>query len=269
VLAAGGMVVLFFLAGRMNAITFGMLTGGFAASSFEILLLISFQIIYGYVYFLTGVIISIFMAGLAFGAILGYKVLRGSDFRNFIFVQLCIGGYALIFPLVLTSLNSIAANSYLVHAVFSFATFAFALCIGAEFALGSRLQKGSVSTIASNLYSVDLVGSAIGALLVTAYLIPLLGITKVFHNSRSDVCERGGFHPQPEKILGHSFVSGQKRRQCCFKKIILCFLDPSWSPPYRGRKNPFLFREGLRRGIALTSVLRFKMQSYLLETGQE
>lgn len=179
VLAAVCVAVLIFLAGRMNAITFGILTGGFAASSVEILLLISFQIIYGYVYFLTGVIISIFMAGLAFGAMLGYKVLRGFDFRNFIFAQLCIGGYALIFPLLLTFLNSISTNSYLVHFLFATATFAFALCIGAEFALGSRLQEGSVLTKASNLYSVDLVGSAIGALLVTAYLIPLLGITKV------------------------------------------------------------------------------------------
>ncbi len=70
-MAAGGMVVIIFLAGRMNTITLGILTGGFAASSVEILLLISFQIIYGYVYFLTGVIISIFMAGLAFGAFIG------------------------------------------------------------------------------------------------------------------------------------------------------------------------------------------------------
>jgi predicted membrane-bound spermidine synthase len=51
--------------------------------------------------------------------------------------------------------------------------------MGAEFALATRLQKGNVSTIASNLYSVDLAGSAVGALLVSAYLIPLLGITKV------------------------------------------------------------------------------------------
>ncbi len=178
-LAAGGLVVLIFLAGRMNAITFGVLTGGFAASSVEILLLISFQIIYGYVYFLTGVIISIFMAGLAFGAKLGSKGLQHSDIQSFISVQLCIGSVALISPLGLTFLNSNSENSFLVHAAFAFATFAFALCIGAEFALASRLQKGDVSTIASNLYSVDLVGSAIGALLVTAYLIPLLGITKV------------------------------------------------------------------------------------------
>ncbi len=178
-LAAGGLVVLIFLAGRMNAITFGILTGGFAASSVEILLLISFQILYGYVYFLTGVIISIFMAGLAFGAKLGSKGLHDSDIQSFISVQLCIGSVALISPLGLAFLNNLSANSYLVHAVFAFATFAFALCIGAEFALASRLQKGNVSTIASNLYSVDLVGSAIGALLVTAYLIPLLGITKV------------------------------------------------------------------------------------------
>ena len=178
-LAAGGAVVLIFLARRMNTITFGILTGGFAASSIEILILISLQIIYGYVYFLTGIIISIFMAGLAFGAILSSKVLRRSDIQSFISVQVCIGGIALISPLGLIFLNSHSTNFYLVHTIFSFTTFVFALFIGAEFAVASRLQKGNVSTIASNLYSVDLVGSAIGALLVTAYLIPLLGITKV------------------------------------------------------------------------------------------
>ena len=85
----------------------------------------------------------------------------------------------MISPLGLTFSDNHSTNFYLVHAVFVIATFAFALCIGAQFALASRLQKGKVSTIASNLYSIDLAGSAIGALLVTAYLIPLLGITKV------------------------------------------------------------------------------------------
>ncbi|MGA9405940.1 MAG: fused MFS/spermidine synthase, partial [Bacteroidota bacterium] len=153
-LAAGGAVVLIFLARRMNTITFGILTGGFAASSIEILILISLQIIYGYVYLLTGIIISIFMAGLAFGAILSSKVLRRSDIQSFISVQVCIGGIALISPLGLIFLNSHSTNFYLVHTIFSFTTFVFALFIGAEFAVASRLQKGNVSTIASNLYSV-------------------------------------------------------------------------------------------------------------------
>ncbi|MGA7161225.1 MAG: fused MFS/spermidine synthase [Bacteroidota bacterium] len=179
ILAAGGLLVVIFLAGRMNTITFGVLTGGFAASSVEILLLISLQIIYGYIYFLAGVIISIFMAGLALGAMAGYKVPRRSNIDRFISVQLYIGIFALIAPAGLTFLNSHSTNFYLVHSIFFTSTFAFALCIGAEFTLASRLQKGNISTIASNLYSVDLVGSAIGALLVTAYLIPLLGIMKV------------------------------------------------------------------------------------------
>ncbi len=106
-------------------------------------------------------------------------MLRRSDIHSFIFVQVCIGSFALISPLGLNFLDNHSTNFYLVHAVFVIATFAFALCIGAQFALASRLQKGKVSTIASNLYSIDLAGSAIGALLVTAYLIPLLGITKV------------------------------------------------------------------------------------------
>ncbi len=180
-LAGAGAVVLVFLAGRMNAITFGILTGGFAASSVEVLLLISFQIIYGYVYFLTGVIISIFMAGLGLGAAAGSRDLRHRDIYSFILVQSSIACAALISPAVLGFVNSRSDNTLLVHAVFVVAAFTFALFIGAEFALASRLQNGSVSTIASNLYSVDLAGSAVGALLVTAYLVPLLGIAKVFY----------------------------------------------------------------------------------------
>jgi spermidine synthase len=179
VFALIGVGVAILLAGRMTTITFGILTGGFAATATEIVLLISFQIIYGYVYLAIGVIITIFMAGLAIGALLSDRFTWGSSIRRFTVLQVCIGGFVLLIPAALSALKNVAGHSFLVQAAFSFLTLVIALFVGAEFAQASRLERGTVAAIASNLYSVDLVGSALGALLVTSYLIPLLGITKV------------------------------------------------------------------------------------------
>ncbi len=174
-----GVVLVIFLARRMNAITFGIFTGGFAGTASEIILLISFQIIYGYMYLATGAIITLFMAGLALGAFLTDRFAAGNRMRRFILLQICIGGFALLVPPVLAALKVVAEYTFLVQAAFSFLILVISLLIGAEFAEASQLQKGTVASIASNMYSVDLVGSAIGALLVSSYLIPLLGITKV------------------------------------------------------------------------------------------
>jgi predicted membrane-bound spermidine synthase len=48
-----------------------------------------------------------------------------------------------------------------------------------QFALASKIQKKSISSAAAESYSSDLLGSAFGALLTSAFLIPLLGIIKV------------------------------------------------------------------------------------------
>ena len=45
--------------------------------------------------------------------------------------------------------------------------------------MGSRMQKGSVPAVTSGIYSADLAGSAFGALIVSAFLIPLIGLVKV------------------------------------------------------------------------------------------
>ena len=56
---------------KINTVNFGMLTGGFAASSAEVILLLAFQVIYGYAYQASGLILTMFMAGLAAGSMYG------------------------------------------------------------------------------------------------------------------------------------------------------------------------------------------------------
>ncbi|MEA2037683.1 MAG: hypothetical protein U9O94_09305, partial [Nanoarchaeota archaeon] len=59
-------------------------------------------------------------------------------------------------------------------------TIIIASLVGMEFPLASKLFfKDKVGETAGKLYNADLVGACLGALLVSALLIPILGIFKV------------------------------------------------------------------------------------------
>jgi spermidine synthase len=59
---------------RANALNKAVFAAGFAGTSIELMLLFSFQILYGYVYFAAGVFIMIFMSGLAIGSLYWQKI---------------------------------------------------------------------------------------------------------------------------------------------------------------------------------------------------
>jgi spermidine synthase len=173
------LIALVFVALNMNVISFGVFTGGVAASSVEILLLLSFQIIYGYVYQMLGFIVAVFMAGLAFGALYARRKLTQPTVQGYVVVQFVVGAYCVLLPAALVWLKGGAHDALAVHVIFLLLTFALASLIGIEFAVASKLRHGTVTSIASELYSIDLMGSAIGAFAVTAYLVPLLGLINV------------------------------------------------------------------------------------------
>ena len=200
----GGVVILLvvFLA-RLNAVTFGIFVGGFAASSIEVVLLISFQILYGYVYQITGLLITIFMGGLAFGSLQRDRLIPRASMKAYASLLMGIALFALVLPTLLTGLQSSTPSYVVVHALFFLLTFVFATLIGAQFSVASSLQKGRVDSVASELYGVDMIGSAIGALMVAACLIPMLGIVNVcfviaalsFTGGLSSFVQRG-FHDE-------------------------------------------------------------------------
>ena len=163
----------------MNPVNFAMFAGGFSASSIEFLLLIAFQIIYGYVYQMTGVIIMIFMGGLAFGSIVLSKGLRKRAKSNYLLITVLIGLFAFLLPAILILLKDYISDRILIHFILFTATFLIALMVGVQFSLASRIQQGRVGSIAGKLYSADLFGSAIGVLVVTVLLLPLLGVVTV------------------------------------------------------------------------------------------
>jgi spermidine synthase len=168
-----------FVSMKFNPVNCGIFTGGFAASSVEILLLIAFQIIYGYVYQMIGLIVTVFMAGLAIGSLCQNKLFPTRDTGNYARIQFCIGSYSIILPLVFVILKNVSLPGILVALIFSILTLVVALFIGMEFAFAVKLKKENIGSVASELYGIDLFGSAAGALLTAAYLLPRFGVVRV------------------------------------------------------------------------------------------
>ena len=173
------LVLLIFVVANLNIINLGLFSAGFAGSSIEIILLISFQIIYGYVFQMTGIIITIFMIGLAIGSFYTHKFLHKATILNYSKILFIIGLYSLLLPIVLLMLKSEMLIPIFTHITFGILTLIISILVGIEFSLASKIQTGNTAVVTAKIYSADLLGAAIGALIVTTYMIPLLGIVKV------------------------------------------------------------------------------------------
>lgn len=158
-------------------------TTGFAGMTFQVVLVLAFQILYGYVYRQIGIIIAFFMMGLAGGALTMNYALPGirrniSTLRN---IEGAIILYALALPVGLTGLSYIRGVwlFWLAQIIFPILVALAGFLVGLEFPLANRIYLTSfekVGKTAGMLYGMDLVGGLVGALLASALLIPILGI---------------------------------------------------------------------------------------------
>ncbi|MBN1502692.1 hypothetical protein JW930_04045 [Candidatus Woesearchaeota archaeon] len=164
-------IVLLYFILRLRAISFAIFTTGFAASSLEVVLIIGFQILYGYVYSFIGVIITAFMLGLAIGSYYINKTIKKRKFNDLINIELLIIVFSLLLPLILMK----SFSAYLIPIL----TLILAILVGMEFPLASKFFKKKVHETASSLYNADLIGACIGAFVVSALLIPLIGVVWV------------------------------------------------------------------------------------------
>jgi spermidine synthase len=160
---------------RTRAVPFAIFASGFAASALEVVLLLGFQILCGSVYRQVGVIITMFMAGLAVGA---FAATRYRPTGNRIPLAGLAVGIALLAAALPTGLKSLEhAPVPVVQAVIAGLTLALACMVGIEFPLATRTSFGDMVGTASKLYTADFIGACLGALLASTLIIPLLGVT--------------------------------------------------------------------------------------------
>jgi spermidine synthase len=170
---------LLLLLGRFSAVGAGIFAGGFAASTVEIVLLVSFQVLCGSLFQMTGIVVTAFMGGLAAGTLLAGRIIRRPGIDNFIVVQFAMSGVCLVLPVVLLWLQRMISHPLLVQCVITVIAFVAAVLTGTEFAIATRVPRGGTAEVASELYGLDLFGSALGALFISVYAIPLFGLVRV------------------------------------------------------------------------------------------
>jgi spermidine synthase len=142
---------------------------GFTLIGLEMLLLLAFQAIYGYVYQQLAVIIAAFMAGMALGSWLALARGRSGTcptMRTLVYLQ--VG--AAIAPLLLY-----AVLEAVTPVLFPVLALLCGMLGGYEFPVASRIFSGRNP---GTLYALDLAGSCLGAVLFSVYLIPVFGFLK-------------------------------------------------------------------------------------------
>jgi hypothetical protein len=141
-----------------------------ALAGFEIIILLTLQLIVGNMYQLTGLIIAGLMTGLAVGAGSEIRLLNSLSFKIKCVILLifytCIG---LIYNYMLESISGLPAVGLII-----LLAFLPALITGNLFRELTRSTE--VISTSSSIYSADLAGSALGFILVSGFAIPALGI---------------------------------------------------------------------------------------------
>ena len=174
---------------RLRPVPLVIFVSGFAASALEVVLLFGFQILYGSVYRQLGVIVTLFMAGLAAGAWVAVRAKGGElpaeqSRAKSLLAGLAFGiaAFALALPLVLAGLGRAGTGPLAltgVQVTIAGLTLLLAILIGMGFPIACRVRFGNGAATASKLYTADFVGASLGALLSSTFLIPLVGVTGV------------------------------------------------------------------------------------------
>lgn len=198
-LLEGGLLVLLLVyLLRIRPVCLAVFTTGLAASALEVVLLVGFQILYGCVYHQVGLIVTMFMLGLGIGSFAMNRMLPRRTRGDLAKLELAIAVYAVCLPLGLIGLGSLAGGSVAAAAavasrvIIPLAALVLAVLVGLEFPLAGKVLMAeagasaaektglrAVTSTAARLYTADYVGAALGALLVSTLLIPLIGVVAV------------------------------------------------------------------------------------------
>ncbi|MCX8011654.1 MAG: hypothetical protein N3A64_00655, partial [Desulfobacterota bacterium] len=183
-----GLVYLFRNRSFTSRLTFSSLyaifAAGFAAMGIEIILLFSYQNHYGYLYQKIGVIVALFMAGLALGAQLINQIIKksGRNWQKFLLaITATITAGSLFLPYLLNLIFQWDKFWELSEILFIVLVLGAGILTGSEFPLVNEIliKKGvPIGYSAGKVDGWDHFGAALGGLLTGTLLVPLLGIVR-------------------------------------------------------------------------------------------
>jgi len=163
-----------------SGVNYSISVVGFSEISLEIIAIISFQVIYGYAFYALSIIIAGYMIGLAAGSRIAIIFLRNKKILSmFITTQLIMFIFPLGFAALLMFFQHFSGLYGIIPLVFPIMTGLCGFIGGFQFPLATQIltNNGIRPEFAStSLYSRDLAGSAAGAILISAFFVPVYGI---------------------------------------------------------------------------------------------
>jgi predicted membrane-bound spermidine synthase len=170
---------------------FAVVVVGFTELGLEILLLLGFQALYGYVYHELTILVALFMVGVALG---GWWALRSSpnpggaslrrDLRLLAGLQILLAASPLLLYALLVQLgrvSSVGGQRAASEVLFPALALVAGLLGGFQFLLASRAYFGDAPESGRSpgvLYALDLAGACAGALALSVLLIPVYGFLR-------------------------------------------------------------------------------------------
>jgi spermidine synthase len=142
---------------------------GWMVMGSEILVIFAFQIFFGYIYFKIGIIVTVFLSGLLPGAIWGRRWAHRPR-------RVLILADAGLIGLLGVTFIAVHAGDRLPQAIYLILAFGISLACGLQIPAALHV-KGDGSAAATAIFSADLIGAALGTLVMSTILIPYMGIT--------------------------------------------------------------------------------------------
>jgi len=142
-------------------------------------LLLGFQLLLGSLYHNIGLILTMFMLGLSLGSLAMNRMLDRLGIRALAGLELALAVFAGLTPVMLMLLAGMDDAEMMRtcgRIAVPAATLILGVLTGMEFPLAGKTSFDGLEPTASRLYAADLVGAAIGALLASTLLIPLIGV---------------------------------------------------------------------------------------------
>ena len=170
-----------------GAAAWSLCATGYSAMATQILLLLTFQSVCGFVYHELALLIGMFMGGMALGALLGIartRRIEGGDLTRLAaasqLLVVCSGPFLLCVVDLLSHISSAEAGLVLSQLAFPALAIVCGLPCGAQFSISSAIYQHACSPQSGSgrVYAFDLIGGCGGALVLAAFLIPLFGFWK-------------------------------------------------------------------------------------------
>jgi len=158
---------------------------GMSQICFQVIIMLAFQFIYGYMYYQLGFILTSFMIGLTLGSFLIISFMEKIEDEKPLYIktQAWMSVYPLILAITLMAVAKInrvfPAAGNMLQIVFLIMPVLGGFIGGFQFPLANKIwlkDSNDVGKTTGLLYGIDLIGSCIGGLVIGVIFIPLLGI---------------------------------------------------------------------------------------------